>query len=157
MTPTGTAGDNDYFEITGIQIEIGSVATLFTRAGGTIQGELSACSRYYQKSYGLTAVAGAVNDNTGIKAAAIGSSVGTSGIVIPITFGVRMRVAPTVLIYGYGGAVSNVSGGSGTDLGTNTGVAIHIGETGCNVQNQSGTITPSFNTFMAHYVASAEL
>jgi len=47
-SPTGTAGANDYWEVTGVQIDLGSVALPFRTAYGTIAGELAACRRYLQ-------------------------------------------------------------------------------------------------------------
>jgi hypothetical protein len=83
FNPTGTAGANDWFEVTGVQVEIGSVATNFTRTGGNIQGELAACQRYYYRATG------------GSSGQAIaGSTTAFEGI---IPFKVPMRVTPTVL------------------------------------------------------------
>ena len=47
-TPVGTAGANDYFEITGVMLEVGSQASPYTPATPTYATELAACQRYYQ-------------------------------------------------------------------------------------------------------------
>jgi hypothetical protein len=43
-----TATTGSVLDIWGVQLEAGNVATPFTTATGTIQGELAACQRYYQ-------------------------------------------------------------------------------------------------------------
>lgn len=45
MNPTGTAQTNDYFEVTGVQLEAGSQVTPFEQR--QTQTELSLCQRYY--------------------------------------------------------------------------------------------------------------
>jgi hypothetical protein len=43
-----TIAANSYVQVAQVQLEAGSNATTFSRAGGAIQGELAACQRYYQ-------------------------------------------------------------------------------------------------------------
>lgn len=89
--------------ISEVQIEVGAVATQFSRAGGTIQGELGACQRYFQKTNNQSEAPGAAPTSTPINA--INAS---STIVVGIPpFKVSMRVAPTVTLY------SSVTGTTG--------------------------------------------
>ena len=67
-TPTGTAGTADYLDITGIQLERGPQATPFSRAGGSIGGELALCQRYYFQEglqpYDVTLGVGSIMSST---------------------------------------------------------------------------------------------
>ena len=89
-TPTGTAGAADYFEIAGVQLEVGSIATAFSRAGGTLQGELAACQRYYWRN---TAASGS-------PLSPFGTAYTSSGIMVYVPFPVPMRTTPSSTIDG---------------------------------------------------------
>jgi len=67
-----------------VQIELGSTATTFSRAGGTIQGELAACQRYYVRWGGLA------NENV-----SLGIANSTTAVQFRTVLPVEMRVAPT--------------------------------------------------------------
>jgi hypothetical protein len=89
FTPVGTAGANDWFELTGVQIEVGSVATPFKTYSGTIQSELSACQRYYyEMAY------------SGAEPYGSGATVNTTSVVILTALPVSMRVVPTAVYTG---------------------------------------------------------
>jgi hypothetical protein len=83
---SGTAGANDYFEVTGVQMEVGSVATPFKTYAGTLQGELAACQRYFQILGG---------DNA-FEYFCIGSSIGTTDASGVIPLKATMRGTPTL-------------------------------------------------------------
>jgi hypothetical protein len=155
--PVGTAGANDYFEITGVQLELGSVPTTFKRSngsGGTIQGELSAAQRYYTRFTGGQAY-------TRYGYAVASSGTGLLGVInLPVT----LRTNPSSIDFSnlavqqYGGqpivAVTNCTL-EGTTQGLNTFTA--------SLTIASGGVTGSMFTLMnnnntAGYIGvSAEL
>jgi hypothetical protein len=72
-TPTGTAGAADHFEITGIQVDVGSTALPFRTTGVTYQEELAICQRYYIRfnagnAYGNVANTGYTSTTTLVNA-----------------------------------------------------------------------------------------
>jgi len=76
---------------TGIQLELGSTATTFSRAGGSIGGELGLCQRYYYRSSSTGANPG---EQTRLgEAIAYSTTQGLGFIKFPVT----MRIIPTAL------------------------------------------------------------
>ena len=86
----GTAGADDSLYLTGLQLEQGSVATPFSRAGGTLQGELALCQRYYirwSQPNGSSLL--------GSRGVATSSTNAQLHFMLPVA----MRINPTVLDY----------------------------------------------------------
>jgi len=129
--PTGTAGTDDWFEVTGIQLEEGTTATSFSRAGGTIQGELAECQRYFQN---FAVPSGTTDFNFPIVRES--STVAVATVALPVT----LRSLPTIIAGSLGrmvfrdgsfnvlsvpGVTSVVVSGNGPSLSTITLIINH--------------------------------
>lgn len=82
---SGTIASN-VIDVWGVQVEAGATATSFQTATGTVQGELAACQRYYQRN--------ALTSNS-FNSFGLGLGSNTSSAVIQIAPMGSMRTVPT--------------------------------------------------------------
>ena len=142
---TSVVGTNGAtFYITGVQLEVGSVATPFERRQyGT---ELALCQRYFQKSY-----------NTDVAVATTGASAGRTYVVLgtvtttinkgqTVRLQPSMRAAPTVTIY------REDTGATGTFSDGTTAIVIAEGTQAFTTYGNTAAAE-----FSCHWIASAEL
>ena len=141
------AATNNYWQVTGVQLEVGPVATGFEfKSYGQ---ELRECQRYYQKSYDSTTVPGTATRDNCIAVRGINSAINAQ-----IFFKTTMRAKPgTVTFY------SPVTGSSGVVRNLSTGNDVSIGGVldsgdGQMSTNASGATN---DLYLIHYAVSAEL
>jgi hypothetical protein len=145
------------FYITGVQLEVGTVATPFERRlYGT---ELQLCQRYYEKSYNQSVAPGTsttlANEYLFIYAAATVPSTYSIG---KVKFSVTKRAAPTVNTWGKDGTATVCNNDAGTNFAANSANPANISDNGFEIANTSGgALTITYNTIYTAWAATAEL
>ena len=127
------------FQFTGVQLEIGSIATPFSRAGGTFSGELAACQRYY---YRITPN-GVANATIGY-----GLAASTTNMLMNIAVPVSMRVNPTAL----DSSGVDIRTGAGGSPGTFSNIYIETTQCGNQQLAITAIVTSGLTTNTGYYV-----
>jgi hypothetical protein len=108
MTPTGTAGANDYFDVTGVQLEVASAATDYDHQPWELMH--LRCQRYCFKTFPYATVPAQNIGYTGAHAFIAGKAAGSSQIYSNLRFPVMMRATPTITTYSPGAATAQAMG-----------------------------------------------
>ena len=137
--PASTIANGVIYYIGQVQLELGSTATTFSRAGGSIGGELALCQRYYWRN--------TVNAAYGSLSLVNGAS-STTTVYAPVQFPVTMRIAPTSLEYPT--SYTGVSVGDGTNRTAVT--ALALDSASINSTNVQATVASGLTQYRPSYI-----
>jgi len=144
------------FYITGVQLEVGEVATPFEHRN--IGDELARCKRYYSKSYSYQDVPG-TNTSDSIQGLRNWDGDGRTDVPANVRFPVEMRAAPTVKIYTRSGTIDNTSESTdGFTHAANRAVSAvrAVGRAGYSTLSHSASVG-GLQFYIWHWTASAEI
>jgi hypothetical protein len=145
------AATNNYWQITGVQLEVGAVATPFEFK--PFEQELRECQRYYEKSYNVETPVG-TNTSTGSQRLTIAqNNVYARALIL---FKVPKRAAPTVTFWANDGTSNTWNWdliGTGSENRTITGT---FPETH-SVMFETNGITSTRNNAIGQWAASIEI
>jgi phage gp37-like protein len=145
------AATNNYWQITGVQLEVGPTATPFEFK--SVEDELLECQRYYEKTYNQ-----GVNPGTSTSLGIVGAANGTNttGYCIQTaSFKVTKRGTPTVTVYDTAGNSGKITTyvTDGTATTNRTATVDEASQSGFRIY-ETGT---NKNGFFWHYVSDSEL
>ena len=148
-TSTWYTTNDATFEITGVQLEVGSVATDFEHR--SFAQELALCERYFEKSYNYSVVAGTATDE-GLVMWLANRNPGLPHT--SLRYKTPKRANPTVTIFNTNTADSNTlrDKDGAADL---TPQITRLGQSGCTIHTNTSVALGNFIAY--HYTAVAEL
>lgn len=145
---TGSVVNTNVLYVAEVQLELGSVATTFKRAGGTIQGELAACTYYFERI-------AAISETNGGSIFATGNALSTTVVSAQIKGYARKRAVPTITFSGN----ADFRVYDGVNLATTTAMAIaaatYVDNQGFGSATINATVASGLTQFRPYTVIAA--